>query len=379
LKENILVTGGAGFIGSHLVDALVNKGYHVRVLDNLEPQVHGSLREQGLWPKYCNPGAEYILGDIRDFDLVSRVIQDIDVIFHEAALVGVGQSMYEIARYTDANTNGTAVLLQAIINSKQQKIRKMIVASSMSIYGEGAYICPVHGKVYPKLREQQQLIERDWELYCSISGCYEHLAACPTGEDKPLLPTSVYAITKRDQEELFLSVGRAYSIPSIALRYFNVYGTRQSLNNPYTGVAAIFSARLINGNSPVLFEDGLQSRDFTHVSDIVQANLIVMGTNQADWEFLNVGTGRRLSILDMAHALSEHMNYTQPPEIFGRFRIGDIRHCFADIQRLESLGYQSRVRFEMGIAELVEWVRTQTSADHFEQARGELIARGLAV
>lgn len=379
MKEKILVTGGAGFIGSHLVDALVRKGYPVRVLDNLELQVHGSLREQGLWPEYCNPEAEYILGDIRDEEVVSRAIRGIDILFHEAALVGVGQSMYEIARYTDVNASGTAVLLQTIINSKQQRIRKMVVASSMSIYGEGTYICPVHGKVYPKLREQQQLVDRDWELYCPVAGCREHLLPCPTDEDKPLYPTSVYATNKRDQEEMFLSVGRAYSIPSVALRYFNVYGTRQALNNPYTGVAAIFSNRLLNGNPPVIYEDGQQSRDFIHVSDIVQANLVVMENTQADGGVFNVGTGRRLTILDMAEALGKHMGFVQPAIITGQFRAGDIRHCFADVQRLNSLGYYPQVRFEAGITELVDWVRKQTSTDHFEQARSELETRGLAV
>jgi dTDP-L-rhamnose 4-epimerase len=378
LKEKILVTGGAGFIGSHLVDALVVEGYSVRVLDNLEPQVHGGLREQGKWPVYSNPGAEYILGDIRDFDLVSKVIQDMEVIFHEASLVGVGQSMYEIARYTDANANGTAVLLQAIIGCKPQIIRKMVVASSMSIYGEGAYICRVHGKVYPKLREQQQLAKRDWELYCPMPKCREKLATCPTDEDKPLFPTSVYATNKRDQEELFLSIGKAYSIPSVALRYFNVYGTRQALSNPYTGVAAIFSARLLNGNPPVIFEDGFQSRDFTHVSDIVQANLAVMENNQADGGAFNIGTGRCLTILEMAEALGKHMGFNQPPVITGQFRAGDIRHCYADIQRLTSLGYHPRVRFEAGIAELVEWVHKQTSLDYYDLARNELVSRGLA-
>jgi dTDP-L-rhamnose 4-epimerase len=379
LNEKILVTGGAGFIGSHLVDALVDKGYAVRVLDNLEPQVHGSLREKGSWPNYSNPGAEYILGDIRDFDLVSRMVEDADVIFHEASLVGVAQSMYEIDRYTDANSKGTAVLLQAITRSKKQKIRKMVVASSMSIYGEGAYICRMHGKVYPKLRNQQQLINRDWDLYCPILGCTEHLIASPTDEDKPLHPTSVYATNKRDQEELFLSIGKAYSITSVALRYFNVYGTRQALNNPYTGVAAIFSARLLNEKPPVIFEDGYQSRDFTHVSDIVQANLVVMNSNQADGGVFNVGTGRCLSILEMAEALAKHMGFDQLAEITGQFRAGDIRHCYADIRRLTSLGYRPYVQFETGIAELVNWVRTQTSADNFEQARQELTTRGLAL
>jgi dTDP-L-rhamnose 4-epimerase len=347
------------------------------VLDNLEQQVHGGLREEGRWPEYCSPEAEYMLGDIRDAAAVEKALEGIDVVFHEAALVGVGQSMYDITRYTDTNTRGAAVLLQTIVNAKRRP-RKMIVASSMSIYGEGAYNCPVHGRVFPKLREHSQLAARDWELYCPLPGCEESVLPCPTDEDKLLYPTSVYAINKRDHEEMFLAVGRAYDIPAVALRYFNVYGTRQALSNPYTGVAAIFSGRLLNGHAPVIFEDGRQSRDFTHVSDIVQANLVVMQNSAAGWGVFNVGTGRALTILDMANALIAHLNFPQPAEVVEKFRAGDIRHCYADICRLLNLGYAPRVRFEDGVAGLVEWVRSQNAADSFEKARAELVNRGLA-
>lgn len=375
--ENILVTGGAGFIGSHLVDGLLQAGHRVRVLDNLEPQVHGGLREQGRWPEYCNPGAEYILGDVCDPQAVEKALDGIEVVFHEAAMVGVGQSMYHIARYTEANALGAAVLLQAIIDAKERP-RKLIVASSMSIYGEGAYACPVHGPVHPQLRTPEQLQRRDWELYCPQPGCEEHVAPVPTPEDKPLYPTSVYAITKRDHEELFLSVGRAYGIPAVALRYFNTYGTRQALSNPYTGVAAIFSGRLLNRQPPVIFEDGLQQRDFTHVSDIVQANLLVMQDSQADYGAYNVGTGRRFTILEVAQALAAHLGLEIEPEIAGQFRAGDIRHCYADLSRLSALGYAPQVSFEQGLAGLVEWVQQQAAIDTFEQARSELQRRGLA-
>jgi len=377
LTENILVTGGAGFIGSHLVDALLSKGHRVRVLDNLEPQVHKYLGELGEWPGYCNREAEYILGDIRDPQVVSKAIEGIDVIFHEAALVGVGQSMYEISRYTDVNTQGTSILLQGVIGAKCPP-RKIIVASSMSIYGEGAYLCPRHGRVYPKLRKNHQLLARDWEMYCPVPLCKDHISGCPTDEDKPLHPTSIYAINKRDQEEMVLTVGQAYGIPAVALRYFNIYGTRQALSNPYTGVAAIFSGRLLNDKPPVIYEDGRQSRDFTHVSDIVQANLLVLDCDQANWGVYNVGTGRALTILDMAMALTNQLGINVQQEIVGNYRAGDIRHCFADIRNLQALGYQPGVKFEEGIAELVEWVRSQTAEDNFERARIELINRGLA-
>jgi len=330
MSEKILVMGGAGFIGSHLVDALVTQGHRVRAFDNLEPQVHGGLREWGKWPDYCNPDAEYVLGDGRDRQALRKAMQDVEVIFHLAAAVGVGQSMYEIERYVDANTCGTAVLLDILANdaSIRSRVRKLIVASSMSIYGEGKYECPVHGVVYPRLRSSEQLATGDWELHClvpvaspksQVAGrksqvanrtCGLSLMPLPTDEEKPLFPTSIYAITKKDQEEMCLAVGRAYGIPTVALRYFNVYGSRQALSNPYTGVAAIFSSRLLNGKPPVIFEDGLQSRDFVHVSDIVQANLLAMERDEADYDVFNVGTGRAMTILDVANALITHFQDT---------------------------------------------------------------------
>ena len=305
MNETVLVTGGAGFIGSHLVDALLERGKHVRVLDNLDPQVHGGLAERGERPPYLNPEVEFILGDVRDYELVSRALQGVDVLFHEAARVGVAQSMYEIAGYTSANTYGAAVLLQAVADFRQRP-RKLITASSMSIYGEGAYRCPEHGLVFPRLRPIEQLQRREWELRCPGGGCDQTLTPVPTNEAKPLYPTSVYAINKRDHEELFLTMGVAYNLPAVALRYFNVYGPRQALSNPYTGVAAIFSSRLLNGKAPLIYEDGRQLRDFTHVSDIVQANLLVMDEPEADYQALNVGCGRALSIGDMAEALGAY-------------------------------------------------------------------------
>ncbi len=389
MTEKILVTGGAGFIGSHLVDGLLDAGHQVRILDNLEPQVHGSLRENGKKPDYLNPEAEFILGDIRDTNTVEKALEGIDVVFHEAALVGVGQSMYDIERYTNVNTYGASVVLQAIVNMKQRP-RKMVVASSMSIYGEGAYECPVHHQVFPRLRETAQLGERDWELKCPVPGCKEYVFPCPTSEDKPLFPTSIYAINKRDHEEMFLAVGRAYNVPTVALRYFNTYGPRQALSNPYTGVAAIFSSRLLNGNPPVIFEDGNQSRDFIHVLDIVQANLLVMNQEKANYGVFNVGTGHSISILDVANLLISHFGTLYKNQgviksdkmdaiIAQQFRAGDIRHCFPDIDRIKLLGYKPKFSFEEGVTDLANWIIQQTSTDGFEIARRELVHRGLAV
>jgi len=374
LAERILVTGGAGFIGSHLVDALLGAGHQVYILDNLETQVHGGLREENRWPDYLADDCVKILGDVRDRDTLRKAIAGVDVIFHQAAAVGVGQSMYEIERYVDANTRGTAVLL-GILAEKKTRVRKLIVASSMSIYGEGKYRCPEHGEIYPQLRPEEQLAAQEWEMSCPI--CNQPAAPLPTDETKPLYSTSIYAITKKDQEEMSLTVGRAYGIPTIALRYFNVYGPRQALSNPYTGIAAIFSGRLLNGHPPVIFEDGHQSRDLTHVSDIVQANLLALAKSEMDYGAFNVGTGRALTVLNVAQSLIQHLSSTQAPEIAHKFRAGDIRHCFADISRIQAMGYQPQVNYEDGVSELVEWVRSQRAQDHFEDARQELARRGL--
>jgi dTDP-L-rhamnose 4-epimerase len=361
---NILVTGGAGFIGSHLVDALVKQGHRVRILDAVVEQVHGSAG-----PQYLNPQAEFLQGDVCDADLVKRALDGVDVVYHEAAEVGVGQSMYEIARYVRANDLGTAVLLDEIVRRRPQ-IKKLMVASSMSIYGEGAYACDQCGPVQPKLRELPQLLERDWELDCPQCGA--KVKPVPTNEDKPLIPSSIYAISKQDQEQFCLVVGRAYNIPVVALRYFNVYGTRQALSNPYTGVCAIFSARLLNDQQPFVFEDGEQTRDFVHVSDIVQANLLALETDKADYQTLNVGTGSPISINDISLMLARGLNKDIKPQVTAKYREGDIRHCVADITRARTLlGYEPKVKLADGIPELLEWVRQQQVGDT-SQANTEL-------
>lgn len=377
MAKRILVTGGAGFIGSHLVDALLLAGHTVRVFDSLEPQVHGGLRESGQWPNYLAADCERVLGDVRDRKALHKALEEVDIIFHEAAAVGVGQSMYEIERYVDINTRGTAVLLDLLANDRaiRGRVSKLIVASSMSIYGEGQYECPVHGRVYPKVRTGQQLAARDWEMHCPQ--CEQPTRPLPTDEDKPLHSTSIYAISKKDQEEMCLVTGRAYGLPVVALRYFNTYGPRQALSNPYTGVAAIFCGRLLNGHAPVIFEDGLQSRDFVHVSDIVQANLLAMEQAEMDYGVFNVGTGRPLTVLEVATTLGQLLGSQEMAEVVYKFRAGDIRHCYADVRRIEMLGYRPTVRFEAGAAELVEWVRSQTAGDSFGDATRALTERNL--
>jgi len=370
-KSNVLVTGGAGFIGSHLVDALVANGHRVRALDALVPQVHGSDAK----PLYLDPTVEFVQADVCDRAVVDKALDDIEVVFHEAAEVGVGQSMYEIERYVRANDLGTAVVLEAIL-ARQPQIKKLVVASSMSIYGEGAYQCEACGVVYPQLRPSEQLLDRRWELECS--SCGKALKPIGTSEEKPLFPTSVYAVTKQDQEQFCLAVGRSYKIPTVALRYFNVYGTRQALSNTYTGVCAIFSARLLNGNRPMIFEDGEQTRDFVHVSDIVQANLLALETDRADYQAVNVGTGVATSVGTVCRLLADGLRVDLKPEIVGRYREGDIRHCVSDISRARKLlGYEPSVSLEQGIPELLSWVRAQAAQDQVESATAELESRQL--
>jgi dTDP-L-rhamnose 4-epimerase len=373
VTRSVLVTGGAGFIGSHLVDGLIEEGYQVRVFDSLDTQVHGTRQEV---PEYVNTEAELVVGDVRDRAALAKALDGIDIVFHCAAAVGVGQSMYEIRRYTEANTLGGANLLDILAN-EEHGVERLIVASSMSIYGEGKYECDDCGVAYPQLRSEEQLRERRWEACCP--DCGKEMRPLPTDESKPLYPSSIYAVTKRDHEEMFLCFGRAYRIPTVALRFFNVYGTRQALSNPYTGVAAIFSARILNGQPPVIYEDGLQSRDFIHVRDVVQANLLAMEREEANYEVFNVGTGRPLTVLEIAQVLIDSLADGQmEPEIAGRYRRGDIRHCFADIGKIERrLGFTPQVSFEDGISDLVSWVKKQRVVDKFHFVARELQAKDL--
>ena len=369
--KKILVTGGAGFIGSHLVDKLVSGGMEVVVLDNFDPQVH-----QGKKPKYLNKGARYIEGDVRDESALKKSLGGVDTVFHLAAKVGVAQSMYEIKDYVSANTYGTAFLWDHIINNKLE-IKKFVVASSMSIYGEGAYECGKCGEVFPHLRSEEQLKARKWELFCP--DCSSVLKPFATGENKKLLSTSVYAITKKDQEELSLNIGISYKIPTVALRFFNVYGTRQSLSNPYTGACAIFSSQIKNDKAPVIYEDGLQTRDFINVSDIVEACVLVMNNPKADYGYFNVGTGNVVTIRDVADTLIKLYGKDMALNITNHYRAGDIRHCYADIEKIKKIGFRPKVRLEEGMRELVEWGKQEEALDKTDLANRELEQRNLTL
>ena len=383
-KGKVLVTGGAGFIGSYIVEALLDAGYEVRVFDSLEPQVHGVLSETGQAPEYLHEAAEFVQGDVRDRAAVEAALEGVDYLFHEAALVGVGQSMYDARRYMDVNAVGGATVLDAVTQtpSIRKRLKKMVVASSMSIYGEGTYRCEEHGLVYPRLRQPAQLERGAWELTCP-EGCGREVKPEPTREDKPLQPLSVYAIGKRDHEELFLAVGAAYAIPAVALRYWQVYGARQALSNPYTGVGAIFSSRILAGKAPPIYEDGKQLRDFVHAKDIARANVLALESEAADGHPINIGSGQAISIMDVAWTLIREMGADAreiAPDVLGTFRPGDTRHCVPDLSRAKRLlGYEARVPFAQGAKELIAWVRDQEGRveDRFEAAQTELKRAGL--
>ena len=368
---HVLITGGAGFIGSHLADLLLSQGHSVRALDNTDPQVH----HEGP-PTYLDPAVQLIDGDVRDREAVARSLEGIDAVVHLAAAVGVGQSMYEIVHYVEANDVGTAVLLEEVIRRRSQ-IQKLIVASSMSIYGEGQYRHPSTGQggIAPWLRPDEQLAERLWEV---LDPGGTPLEPEPTAESKPLRPTSIYAITKRNQEEMVLVTGAAYQIPSVALRFFNVYGARQALSNPYTGVVAIFASRLMNGRAPVIFEDGMQSRDFIDVRDVARALSLALDSTAADGQSINVGTGRATSILGIADLLAQGIGVDIEPQINGEFRAGDVRHCYADVEKVkELLNFEPRFDLETGMADLLSWLEGQTAQDRVEEAVEALVSRGL--
>lgn len=370
-QKQVLITGGAGFVGSHLADGLLAQGHSVRILDDLHPQVHPAGK-----PDYLSPNVELIKGDVRDRKLLAETLADVDIIFHFAAAVGVGQSMYEISRYMSVNTQGTAELLQTLLDNKLRP-EKLIVASSMSIYGEGQYICSDCGQAaYPPVRSVEQLRHAQWELHCPL--CSGLLRPEPTKEDKPSELNSVYALAKRDQEELCLIYGRTYEIPVTALRFFNIYGTRQALSNPYTGVAAIFASRLLNNQAPLVFEDGEQMRDFVSVHDIVRANLLAMECPESNDQVINIGSGKPIAIRRVAEILAEALGKNIAPVITQKYRAGDIRHCYADLSKAKQLlGYEPLVTHEEGFRELAAWLANQQAEDKADSMLQELTAYGL--
>ncbi len=370
MSKKILITGGAGFIGSHLADELIDHDYEVRILDSLVEQVHGTGQKR---PEYLNSKAELVVGDVRDKSLLLQVLNGIDAVYHFAARVGVGQSMYEIREYMEVNNIGTSILLEALI---EKPVERLIVASSMSIYGEGLYQ-DSSGEIYQNVnRNHEQFTQGEWEPLDEIG---KPLKPVATPESKTPSLASVYALSKYDQERLSLITGQAYNFSVSALRFFNVYGSRQALSNPYTGVLAIFSSRYMNDKPPLIFEDGKQQRDFVHVKDVARACRLTLEAPDAANEVFNIGSGNAWSIKELAEKVGEALNKQYlKAKITGKFRTGDIRHCFADISKAEALlGYKPQISLQEGMNELINWLSYQTAEDHVDRAEEELSQNGL--
>jgi dTDP-L-rhamnose 4-epimerase len=372
MGKNILITGGAGFIGAHTANELLAHGYGVRVLDSLVPQVHGPERRR---PEYLSPEVELLVGDVRDSDLLTKALHKIDAVIHLVALVGVGQSMYRIVEYTSVNNLGTAVLWETL---SAHPVECVVVASSMSIYGEGLYR-DAEGKIRAAAdRPLEQLKRGDWEVY-DESG--RRLTPVATPETKTPALASVYALSKFDQERLCLMLGRAYGIPAVALRFFNTYGPFQALSNPYTGVLSNFASRVLNGNPPLIYEDGLQKRDFVSVYDVARACRLALETPAAAGGAFNISSGEPMTVKEVAERTVRAIGRGGiEPALTGKYRAGDIRHCFADISLArEVLGWTPKITLEHGLEDLASWLEGQTAVDRGMEARAELAARGLMV
>jgi dTDP-L-rhamnose 4-epimerase len=366
-QKRALVTGGAGLIGSHIVDLLVREGWSVRILDNLEPQTHKNGR-----PPWVNPAAEFRQGEVQDYETMRSALLDIDVVFHEAAYGGY---MPEMAKYVLVNSFGTAQMLE-IIRDHQLPIKKVVVASSQAVYSEGAASCPEHGPVVPLLRPAEQLRAGDFSVHCPV--CGRPTSSIPTPESTPGGGETVYALTKVDQERLVLLWGKQTGIPTVALRYSCTYGPRQSLFNPYTGVIAIFCTRLLNNLPPILYEDGGQTRDLCFVEDIARANLLVATTDKLDGQAVNVGSGRATSVRDLATVISQQLGVTLEPLARGEFRPGEIRSLISDISRIRTIGYEPKTTIEEGIGRYIDWIKTQGAVeDYFSKAEAGLRAKGI--
>jgi dTDP-L-rhamnose 4-epimerase len=367
MAKRALVTGGAGLIGSHVADLLVREGWHVRVLDNLEPQTHRRGK-----PPWINERAEFIHADMRDRDTMTVALDQVDVVFHQAAYGGY---MPEIVKFVHVNTLGTAQMLE-IVREKRLPIKKIVVASSQAVYSEGAAECPKHGLVFPSVRPIEQLRRGDWQVHCPLCGAITK--SVPTPENAPVGGETVYGLTKVDQERLVLLWGKQIGIPTVALRYSCTYGPRQSIFNPYTGVIAIFCTRLLNNLPPVLYEDGQQTRDFSFVEDIARANLLAAETDKLDGLPVNIGSGRGTPIREVAEQLAEILKLHIAPELNGEFRPGEMRHLTSDTLLAKSAGYEPSADLSEGITRYIDWIRAQSDIrDYFSEASEILKSKGI--
>jgi dTDP-L-rhamnose 4-epimerase len=375
MSKTILITGGAGFIASHCAALLLQHNWKVKALDNLDAQIHGGDRRP---PSYLDRRVELTVGDIRSPKTVRRALADVDAVLHLAARVGVGQSMYQVADYTDVNGRGTAVLLEAMIErAKKRPFDRLVVASSMSIYGEGLYRA-ADGRLVSDVERNAERLKRG--LWDPVDGSGKPLEAVPTPEAKTPSVASVYALSKYDQERLCLVVGGAYEIPTVALRFFNVYGPHQALSNPYTGVLAIFAARLLNDRPPLIFEDGEQRRDFVYVDDIAEACRLALVGDAAVGHAFNIGSGEAVTIKQVARSLADTLGVAIEPEVTGECRVGDVRHCFPDIGAARAvLGYRPKTPLAAGLKKLVGWLDGRIAIDRIGEARAALASRGLTL
>ncbi|NSB12957.1 SDR family NAD(P)-dependent oxidoreductase [Clostridium beijerinckii] len=372
MKETILLTGGAGFIGTYICEKLYKKGYNIIVYDNLSEQVHG---DNAIIPECIKDKVEFIKGDIRDRENLKKAVQKSDKIIHLVAETGVGQSMYDIQRYTDVTIQGTSILWDIIVNDKN-KVKKVVLASSRAVYGEGKYNCKSCGNIFPESRNKRDLENNIWDISCP--NCNQKLTVVATDEKSKLNPTSIYAISKKTQEEICIIAGKSTNIPVSIVRYQNVYGPRQSLNNPYTGILSIFTSRLKNNRPISVYEDGCESRDFVYVEDVADGTILALEEDEANFEIFNIANGENTTVLRIANILTKLINPTLNPIITGKYRVGDIRHCYADISKAKNiLGYYPRFTVDEGIKLFLEWALKEESYDNSDIAEKELKKRDL--
>ncbi len=375
MKNNVLITGGAGFIGSNLALKLINQGYTVTVLDNLSEQIHGNPETSSLYQSIKDK-VNFIQGDVRIKEDWYKALKNQNIVVHLAAETGTGQSMYEVQKYVDVNINGTALFLDYLVNEKHD-VQKVIIASSRAIYGEGKYNCTDHGAVYPSERLEKDLSQSDFEPKCPI--CNQTVSILATDENSKIHPSSVYGITKQNQEQMVLNVCKSIGIPAVAYRYQNVYGPGQSLKNPYTGILSIFSTQIRNGNNINIFEDGEESRDFVFIEDVVDATILGIQKDEANYEVFNVGSGVATTVMQVATTLKDFYQAEISINVTGNFRLGDIRHNFADLGKIKTkLGFSAQFDFATGVKQFVDWVKSQeVMEDNYSKSIEEMKAKGL--
>jgi len=374
--KNILITGGGGFIGSNLALKLISKGYTVTVLDNLSPQIHGdNPRETSPLYQSIKDKVQFIEGTVTNIEDWKKALEGQDIIVHYAAETGTGQSMYEVQKYVDVNVTGTSLMLDLLVNGNYN-VKKVVVASSRSIYGEGKYLSKELGAVYPKHRVAEDMDKGDFEPNYANSSA---LTLVATDENSKIHPSSVYGITKQNQEQMVLTVCPTIGIAGVAFRYQNVYGPGQSLKNPYTGILSIFSTQIKNGNGITIFEDGKESRDFVYIDDVVDATILGIEKEEANDQVFNVGTGIATDVITVADSLSKNYGIEVPITISGNYRLGDIRHNFADLTKINlTLGFEPKFSFEQGLQQFTDWVNTQeVQEDKYQKSIDEMKAKGL--